>query len=163
MWCFCHQFRSSSYFVRRDHGHHSCCWYCLFKGFHNLWIESDSKQALKIIQDPQSIHPPEEMRHVWDKFCEQFEEMNICASHIYREGNQVADYFANIRVSCLECIWWCVPPKEVQDLLFQDITGVPRHRKVKKELPISRSTNASCEVIGEVANPPCRFSLVRTI
>ncbi|TQD83472.1 hypothetical protein C1H46_030978 [Malus baccata] len=54
--------------------------------------------------------------------------MTFYASHIYREGNLVADNFANMGLSSPSLTWHDSPPMTVRATLFSDYVGLPGYR-----------------------------------
>lgn len=49
-------------------------------------------------------------------------------SHIYREGNEIADTLANISLSFFDFTWWDSPLSEIKKSLLDDTWGIPKHR-----------------------------------
>ncbi|KAL0287134.1 UNVERIFIED_CONTAM: putative ribonuclease H protein [Sesamum radiatum] len=66
---------------------------CFSRGLRKIWIETDATAIIKIISAPQ--------RGAWNlqatlqNICKILNQMEHKLSHIFREGNQVADFLAN--------------------------------------------------------------------
>ncbi|KAF4379335.1 hypothetical protein F8388_013553 [Cannabis sativa] len=62
--------------------------------WHCVWLEVDSILTLSMIANNKT-DVPITIREEWLKTLQQIQTMNLIYSHIYREGNQVADLLAN--------------------------------------------------------------------
>ena len=62
-------------------------------GWCNLWLECDSTWVVNLFQTC-STNVPWVVRLQWDYCLYDFGGMNFIVSHIYREGNGVADRLA---------------------------------------------------------------------
>ncbi|KAL0283502.1 UNVERIFIED_CONTAM: putative ribonuclease H protein [Sesamum radiatum] len=66
---------------------------CISRGIRKVWIETDATAIIKLISAPQ--------RGAWNlqvnlqNICKSLDQMEHKISHIFREGNQVADFLAN--------------------------------------------------------------------
>ncbi|KAJ4718896.1 Ribonuclease H [Melia azedarach] len=96
-------------------------------GWVDLWIESDSSSALSCIQNA-SYSPPWKLRSLWFSCRRMMDSMRIHYSHIFREGNAVADKLANMGLAFTSLQWWSNPPKEIKGLLHQDYIGRLKYR-----------------------------------
>ena len=56
--------------------------------------------------------------------------MSVAASHIYREGNGVADAFANLGVTTENLEWWPSFPSFYLSLIYDDLNRIVRFRFV---------------------------------
>lgn len=65
-------------------------------GIYNIWVEMDSMVGLSVIQSKNAGHW--QLQHLLAKIKTFTGSMNIKFSHIYREGNTVADFFANMAI-----------------------------------------------------------------
>ena len=54
--------------------------------------------------------------------------MHFRSSHIFREGNKVADALANYGTSLSKQEWWDTPPHFVLSYCNSDILGLPQFR-----------------------------------
>ena len=54
--------------------------------------------------------------------------MHFHVSHIFREGNRVADMLASRAVSFVPATWWSSAPEFVVELISRDILGVCNFR-----------------------------------
>ncbi|KAK0608113.1 hypothetical protein LWI29_025664 [Acer saccharum] len=59
-------------------------------GWHRLWLESDSSYVVQLLSS-RSKQVPWRIRQVWQRCIYQISKMEFQVSHIFREGNQVAD------------------------------------------------------------------------
>ncbi|GAU47028.1 hypothetical protein TSUD_239850 [Trifolium subterraneum] len=62
--------------------------------WHNLWIETDSTLVVRAFQN-HSYVVTWNLRNKWTNALFLFKQLNGIVSHIFREGNQVADSLAN--------------------------------------------------------------------
>ncbi|KAI3465658.1 hypothetical protein Pfo_022321 [Paulownia fortunei] len=67
---------------------------CFERGYHRIWIESDSMAALQLIQHSSKGHW--KLEHFLAIIISCLQCMEIRFSYIYREGNKVADALANL-------------------------------------------------------------------
>jgi hypothetical protein len=59
------------------------------------------------------------------------EDMEVQFKHVYREANKVADYLANLGCNLVNGITlFDVPPREVQQLVDDDVLGVSTFRMI---------------------------------
>jgi ribonuclease HI len=80
----------------------------------NLWIESDSSSVVA------AFHNPDKpvawcLSNRWKNTLHMTKQMNFMVSHIYREGNQVADLLANHGLSLLSIVYWNTLPLFVRN------------------------------------------------
>jgi hypothetical protein len=52
----------------------------------------------------------------------------VIASHIFREGNSCADYFANMGHSVVGAVWIDSLPRAISLDFFRDRCGLPNYR-----------------------------------
>ncbi|KAL0297130.1 UNVERIFIED_CONTAM: hypothetical protein Sradi_6765100 [Sesamum radiatum] len=62
-------------------------------GLNDIWVEMDSKVGLLLILKKNTGHW--KIQHLLAKICYLCSLLRVSFSHIFREGNTVADYFAN--------------------------------------------------------------------
>jgi hypothetical protein len=55
-------------------------------------------------------------------------QMNVNVTHIYREGNQVADLLANNGLLIPSMVFWSDPPLFVRDCFVRNKQGIPSFR-----------------------------------
>jgi ribonuclease HI len=80
----------------------------------NLWLESDSSSVVAAFHNP--TKPVAWcLRNRWKNALYMTTQMNFMVSHIYREGNQVADLLANHGLSILSIVYWNNLPLFVRD------------------------------------------------
>ncbi|KAL5766816.1 hypothetical protein ACOSP7_017433 [Xanthoceras sorbifolium] len=98
------------------------------RGWRQLWIESDSTVALKCLTTDSTCYVPDELMDCWLKCKSLIKEMDVSCSHVYREGNVVADTLANIGLSFPSSVWMDCPPEPICRDLVHDSLGLPRYR-----------------------------------
>ncbi|RXH99591.1 hypothetical protein DVH24_021393 [Malus domestica] len=86
-------------------------------GWHWLWLESYSSSVISALQSTHFDHP-RPLRMHWSTCLDHIRKMAFYASHIYREGNVVADNFANIGLSSPTLVWLDSPLMTVHAALF---------------------------------------------
>jgi ribonuclease HI len=62
--------------------------------WHNLWLETDSSLVVAAFSNPATLISWR-IRNRWRNILSMIKQMNFMVTHIYREGNQVADLLAN--------------------------------------------------------------------
>ncbi|KAK0605269.1 hypothetical protein LWI29_024814 [Acer saccharum] len=97
----------------------------------NLWIESDSTMALKLLTTDSLHKVPAELVDRWLKCKSLVQEMDISCSHVYREGNVVADILANMGLCFPLPVWLECPPAPIHRDLVHDSLGLPRYRIIQ--------------------------------
>ena len=85
------------------------------KGWHSLWLECDSMTTYSCLKSD-IFSPPWQLRTRWLNCLIMIKSMRFHCSHIYREGNDVADTLANIDLSFSDFTWWDFPPSELKSL-----------------------------------------------
>ena len=97
------------------------------KGWRNLWVELDSQTVANCVQT-MGYEPPWIYYAQWSTCVFQMQRMQLYISHIYREGNQVADKLSHIGLQhkCLK--WWNSHPTELNHLIAHDYAGQPSYR-----------------------------------
>ena len=79
------------------------------KGWKNLWLECDSLWAVTLFRKL-SHDVPWKLLHKWINCLHLISHMNFKVSHIFREGNQVADCLAKYGVLNPSPMWWSSAP-----------------------------------------------------
>lgn len=87
------------------------------KGWLRLWLESDSEMVARFLQAPSSV-VPWRLHALWQRYLIIRESMELRVTHIYREGNQVADALAKLRFSH---VWAGVWPDCIDAYLYSDL------------------------------------------
>ncbi|KAL6187367.1 hypothetical protein ACLB2K_038766 [Fragaria x ananassa] len=75
-----------------------------------------------------SFSPPWNLRVRWNNCLSIIRQMNFRCSHIFREGNMVADKMANLGLSNASFTWYDNPPTELHGFLQADYLGIPNYR-----------------------------------
>ncbi|KAL8503397.1 hypothetical protein ACS0TY_022219 [Phlomoides rotata] len=89
------------------------------RGWHRIHLESDSKYVVSAFTEPSSLIIPWWLRAEWDWVQEQITPIQLRVSHIYREGNSVADFLVGYR-AIESFIWWDTTPDLVRHLVTKD-------------------------------------------
>ncbi|XP_004301067.1 PREDICTED: uncharacterized protein LOC101309260 [Fragaria vesca subsp. vesca] len=92
----------------------------------HIWLEVDSAIVLNFIHSPHLI--PWRFRVAWDNCMYRVSQMQFQCSHIFREGNQVADALANFDLSSSSLVYWDSIPQFLMNLCLQDQLGLPHFR-----------------------------------
>ncbi|KAL2932182.1 hypothetical protein RDABS01_037592 [Bienertia sinuspersici] len=103
----------------------------------DVWLEGDAKALVNIITNKRTIRSLEGQRYVTHINGIIPELKNYSMTHIYREGNRVADKFAQIGHQLDEPrIWRCDPSDSVLPIMHDDAEGkiVLRKRRMKSSL-----------------------------
>ncbi|KAL8492867.1 hypothetical protein ACS0TY_024169 [Phlomoides rotata] len=90
------------------------------KGWSNIWLESDSTYVVHILKSS-SPEIPWRLLARWHRVRRLRTNLHMVVSHIFREGNAVAD-----RLSCEEVdrfMWWSAPSVFLLPFLQKDITS----------------------------------------
>jgi ribonuclease HI len=100
---------------------------CAFeKNWSHLWIESDSKLAILAFKNTSII--PWQLKNRWSNCMIKIRDMQIIVSHVFREGNFVADKLANLGLSVNEFTWWNSAPSSIRADLARNRDGLPYFR-----------------------------------
>ncbi|KAL6146202.1 hypothetical protein ACLB2K_056885 [Fragaria x ananassa] len=92
----------------------------------HVWLEINSSTVLDYIRTPSLV--PWQLRVRWLNCLYRISTMTFKSSHIFREGNRVADALANHGTSLSEQIWWDVPPLFILSYYERDFLGMPNFR-----------------------------------
>ncbi|KAK9930542.1 hypothetical protein M0R45_027578 [Rubus argutus] len=97
------------------------------KGWTSLWIESDSTLVIHFLS---SINNKVPWRYstIWFNCRALLASMSVKISHVYREGNQVADCLANFGVDQVGTLWWDSCPPCALSAYCHDLVGLPNYR-----------------------------------
>jgi ribonuclease HI len=89
----------------------------------NLWLESDSELVVHAFKNI-NFMVVWNIRNRWHNDKLLLSHMNCIVSHIYREGNQVADTLANYGCSLSSLTCWHYVPDFVKDSFVKNILGI---------------------------------------
>lgn len=78
------------------------------KRWTHIWLETDSTLVIKYFNSPKLI--PWRLRVAWLNCLHLASQLSFRISHIYREGNTIADKLANYGAANDGSIWWMVLP-----------------------------------------------------
>lgn len=95
---------------------------------YRIWLESDSMQVVKLVQN-HSKEVPLSVRDKWAETLERLKKMQCPVTHIYREGNSVADKLANFAIDSghVSCAWQGAPDFVLHEAQL-DACGLVRFR-----------------------------------
>ncbi|GAU35138.1 hypothetical protein TSUD_394640 [Trifolium subterraneum] len=93
----------------------------------NLWLESDSSMVVSAFKNP-SKPVAWALRNRWNNALFMVSQMNCIVTHIYREGNQVADLIANHGLTLPSIIFWNTAPMFISDSLNRNKLGISSFR-----------------------------------
>lgn len=104
---------------------------CKEKGFTNIVIELDSLVLVQIIQG--KVKSPWNIAYMIRSIFQLLGFFNYSVQHIFREGNQAADFLAN--VGCKSEKYFLFDnvniPKMLRGIVRIDSSGLPSLRKIK--------------------------------
>ncbi|CAJ2632471.1 unnamed protein product [Trifolium pratense] len=95
--------------------------------WHNIWIETDSTLVVSAFQNPDK---PIfwSLRNRWKNVLHLAKSMNFIVTHIFREGNQVADLLANHGLTLISIAYWQEAPLFIRDCFDKNKLGIPCFR-----------------------------------
>ena len=74
-------------------------------GWNSLWLEIDSSYVVLLVQN-NSHKVPWHFRCKWMRALQYAKKLNVRISHIYREGNCVADKLVSMSIAAETNHWW---------------------------------------------------------
>jgi ribonuclease HI len=95
----------------------------------NLWLETDSELVVLAFKNP-DFHVAWALRNRWHNALVLLRQMNFVVSHIFREGNVVADCLANYGLSLNSVLFWHSPPLFIKDSFVKNKLGLVNYRVV---------------------------------
>ncbi|PNX85515.1 ribonuclease H, partial [Trifolium pratense] len=96
------------------------------KGWWNLWVETDSLMVTLAFNTPDMV--PWYLRNRWLNCLHISKSMNFIISHIFREGNSLADKLASLGLHSNSFIWHSQLPSEAIPAYNQNRFGLPLFR-----------------------------------
>jgi ribonuclease HI len=100
---------------------------CAFeRSWMHLWIESDSHLAILAFKNPKLI--PWQLHNRWSNCLLKLSVMEVMVSHVYREGNSVADKLSKLGVHVTNFTWWNTSPSSIWDDIARNRDGLPFYR-----------------------------------
>ena len=91
-----------------------------------LWIETDSMLLLHYFKYPHTV--PWRLRPLWHNCMRRIRQLQVHVSHIYREGNRVADKLANHGAMNVGAEWWDLLPSFLNAAFGHDYSGFKAYR-----------------------------------
>lgn len=95
----------------------------LESGYTDLWLEGDYTTLVDIIAHKRDVKCVELQKHVSSINLILPEFRNCFVTHVYRQGNRLADKFAQIGHELKQPQVWHAPPSEVMKIVNEDATG----------------------------------------
>ncbi|XP_057803087.1 uncharacterized protein LOC131018376 [Salvia miltiorrhiza] len=95
------------------------------RGWHKLWLEADSSYVVSLLQQ-RSMEVPWRFISYWKETLARLHEITFRVSHIYREGNVVADIMAN---PARQEGFWSNGIEVIDDAVIRDI---PSHSHLRR-------------------------------
>jgi len=89
--------------------------------WHNVWIETDSSLVVQASKSSNQV--PWRLRNHWNNVKTIIQSFNCIVSHVFREGNQVADSLANHGLSLNDFSVWNEAPLFISSSFFRDKEG----------------------------------------
>jgi ribonuclease HI len=99
----------------------------LHRNWTHLWIESDSSSVVAAFKNPDK-QVAYNLRNRWKNALVMLSQMNCVITHIYREGNQVADLLANFGLSIPSFAFWTETPLFIREPFDKNKLGIPSFR-----------------------------------
>jgi ribonuclease HI len=97
--------------------------------WNNLWLETDSMLVVNAFKNQDNcVAWP--LRNRWKNALTKTRQMNFLVSHVYREGNKVADLVANFGLNAAFSTSWLLAPSFIRDCLLHNKLGLPNFRLV---------------------------------
>jgi ribonuclease HI len=97
------------------------------KQWMHLWLETDSSLVVNAFKNPDKP-VAWQIRNRWKNVLFMFRQMNCVVTHIYREGNQVADSLANHGLAINSLVFWQDTPLFIADYVNRNKLGLPSFR-----------------------------------
>lgn len=92
-----------------------------------VWFEMDSKAVVDCIQN-YNFKPPWQLINSWANCQNKLKQMQHYISHVYREGNQAADYLSKMGLKYTNLKWWNAFPQQLSTYLAHDYANLPNYR-----------------------------------
>jgi len=89
----------------------------------NLWLKTDSSLVVQVFKSTNLI--PWLVRNRWNNVMIMLRNMNCIVTHIYREGNQVADSLADFGLTSDHFIFWDDTPWFTRKSYIINKIGLP--------------------------------------
>ncbi|WCJ18474.1 Retrovirus-related Pol polyprotein from type-1 retrotransposable element R2 [Euphorbia peplus] len=99
------------------------------KGWRHIWLECDSMFVVSLFKT-RSTRVPWELRQNWLQCLNYISKMCFVVSHIYREGNRVADALASFGQSHQGFNWWNSAPTFCDRYISDDCNLIEQFRFV---------------------------------
>ncbi|KAK0600803.1 hypothetical protein LWI29_018519 [Acer saccharum] len=91
-------------------------------GWHRIWLKIDSSYMVQLLSD-RSDKVTFRVRQAWQSCIYQILHMEFQVSHIFREGNQVADALSKHALGVPSDLWWSSTPSLCSRLVGNDYMG----------------------------------------
>jgi ribonuclease HI len=97
------------------------------RDWHNVWLETDSAFVVHVLNSTTMV-VPWSLQVEWENCLWQISQMSFFVSHIYREGNRIADVLANHGAENDAYYWWPTVPSIAQAFHAHDQTMMASYR-----------------------------------
>ncbi|PON58619.1 Ribonuclease H-like domain containing protein [Parasponia andersonii] len=91
-------------------------------GWKHLWFKSDSSYLITLLRE-HSLFVPWSWKPSWLHCIDRISKMNFYVSHIYWEGNPVADILASRVTNIQAPTWWHNTPSFIHKAFSKDYSG----------------------------------------
>jgi ribonuclease HI len=97
--------------------------------WNNLWLETDSMLVVNAFKN-HDVGVAWPLRNRWKNALIKTRQMNFLVTHVFREGNKVADLVANFGLNVSLFTSWTMAPRFIMDGLLHNKLGLPNFRFV---------------------------------
>lgn len=92
----------------------------------HIWLETDSTLVVHYFSNPHMV--PWRLRIPWYNCLFLTRQMHFSVSHVYRDGNSLADQHANYGASHSGSIWWLSLPSFLYPSYGRDLASMISYR-----------------------------------
>ncbi|XP_057793119.1 uncharacterized protein LOC131009729 [Salvia miltiorrhiza] len=96
------------------------------RGWRKLWLEADSSYVVGLLQQ-RTMEVPWRFINYWKETLARLQEITFRVSHIYREGNAVADIMAN---PARQEGWWNNGIEVIEEAVIRDMASHSHTRRI---------------------------------
>jgi ribonuclease HI len=124
--CFAEPLGNSSSYLAELNGALRAIDLAFENSWNNIWLETDSSLVVLAFQN--EGHIPWSLRNRWHNMKFKLRQINCIVTHIYREGNEVADTLANFGLSLQQLTVWQELPSFINSAYVKNKSGLPSYR-----------------------------------
>ncbi|KAM7472576.1 hypothetical protein LguiA_010759 [Lonicera macranthoides] len=92
------------------------------KGWRKIWFEMDSTITLSNFFN-RNYTPPWKLQRRWEACWSMLDDMEVRSSHIFREGNVLADILSNMALRHVFFVWWDSVIDDIKVAVSEDRLG----------------------------------------